>query len=598
MLSRNVCLDINTLKDLIPENDKCLLRRLTDKFLCEIMCDGEFEKACQVLLWSFEVQKRISSVNDAQNNEQISDSLQNAKEKGKNNIPIETTENDNKKLSNSAIDKIVPEKHPEHTDENNLAPSIINGKISTDLAKDSSQVTYPRIKNQQIEMPEDVNISNDQNKFAQIGQSKSIQNDPNKSVQNGLNKSVQNYPNKSVQRLENHVTLISTNVDEKEQIDINGATLDLNKNDLTRVDSTVEGSNTITENEQSGNDKDATGDNSENAANGKVEHAVNNNEKTKNTDVSNKNKTQTVPIDNDQNIYDNAKNTDITGEHIQKNANEDTAINKNEINENNQHQSNTHIISKTDKIDEKNQNQAKAIITTQGNIINKTENTLTDEKANILVKTEESDRIVPDYEKTSAKVSHKASTKDSAISKDPISKPDLSVVTESPSQAVTETTVALEKMEGDNDGHQLPDKDPDQYTNDSENNGDEDEYSRHDYGGNLYESSKTEESNPDIPNTADVPAPKEVVMTQNEKPMEFPARDSFGHESNDIQMIAAFPEQEDSHFFFYFLSIVLILMAGYLIFHNKQKIIALIVEGRHERNRRSHRAGYKKLETK
>jgi hypothetical protein len=58
------------------------------------------------------------------------------------------------------------------------------------------------------------------------------------------------------------------------------------------------------------------------------------------------------------------------------------------------------------------------------------------------------------------------------------------------------------------------------------------------------------------------------------------------------------PEQEDSHFFFYFLSIVLILMAGYLVFHNKQKIIALIVEGRHERRRRSHGAGYKKLDTK
>lgn len=94
----------------------------------------------------------------------------------------------------------------------------------------------------------------------------------------------------------------------------------------------------------------------------------------------------------------------------------------------------------------------------------------------------------------------------------------------------------------------------------------------------------------------------EAVLLPNDFPGNYAdflnSRSNIRRNPDDIQMVSTFPEQEDSHFFFYFLSIVLILMAGYLIFHNKQKIIALIVEGRHERRRRSHGAGYKKLETK
>lgn len=59
-----------------------------------------------------------------------------------------------------------------------------------------------------------------------------------------------------------------------------------------------------------------------------------------------------------------------------------------------------------------------------------------------------------------------------------------------------------------------------------------------------------------------------------------------------------FPEEEDSHFFAYFLTIVVLCIAGYLVFHNKQKIIALIIEGRHERRRRPNGGGYKRLDNK
>ncbi|XP_067145518.1 trans-Golgi network integral membrane protein 2-like isoform X2 [Centruroides vittatus] len=62
-------------------------------------------------------------------------------------------------------------------------------------------------------------------------------------------------------------------------------------------------------------------------------------------------------------------------------------------------------------------------------------------------------------------------------------------------------------------------------------------------------------------------------------------------------MGSVFPEEEDSHFFAYFLTIIVLCIAGYLVFHNKQKIIALIIEGRHERRRRPN-GGYKRLDTK
>lgn len=58
-----------------------------------------------------------------------------------------------------------------------------------------------------------------------------------------------------------------------------------------------------------------------------------------------------------------------------------------------------------------------------------------------------------------------------------------------------------------------------------------------------------------------------------------------------------FPEYTDSHFFTYFLTVVVLCIVVYLVFHNKQKIIALIIEGRHERRRRPSTANYKKLDS-
>lgn len=137
--------------------------------------------------------------------------------------------------------------------------------------------------------------------------------------------------------------------------------------------------------------------------------------------------------------------------------------------------------------------------------------------------------------------------------------------------------------EDDAEEHQ-EDKEQDQY-NDTENEGD---YQKADYE-NFNPPTKNREANI-----------KSSISGSSQLSNNY---DSFisprnnGRAPEEVPMIP-FPEQEDSHFFFYFLTVVLIFMAGYLIFHNKQKIIALIVEGRHERRRRSHGAGYKKLETK
>jgi len=143
------------------------------------------------------------------------------------------------------------------------------------------------------------------------------------------------------------------------------------------------------------------------------------------------------------------------------------------------------------------------------------------------------------------------------------------------------TTIAdLEKMEEENEIPDTANKDQDPY------NGNDGFYEHP-------KSKTTDELDDKLPDPG-IENPDEVP-----KYPVFPPRNSIGRSPDDIQVISpGFPEQEDSHFFFYFLSIVLILMAGYLVFHNKQKIIALIVEGRHERRRRSHGVGYKKLETK
>ncbi|XP_049812468.1 trans-Golgi network integral membrane protein 2-like isoform X1 [Schistocerca nitens] len=55
---------------------------------------------------------------------------------------------------------------------------------------------------------------------------------------------------------------------------------------------------------------------------------------------------------------------------------------------------------------------------------------------------------------------------------------------------------------------------------------------------------------------------------------------------------------DDSHFFAYFMTTMVFCIVGYLLFHNKQKILALALEGRSRRGRRRpNTSGYRKLDS-
>lgn len=60
-----------------------------------------------------------------------------------------------------------------------------------------------------------------------------------------------------------------------------------------------------------------------------------------------------------------------------------------------------------------------------------------------------------------------------------------------------------------------------------------------------------------------------------------------------------FVDAEDSHFFAYFMTMIILCILGYLIFHNKQKILALALEGRARKGnrRRPSTSGYRKLDS-
>lgn len=74
---------------------------------------------------------------------------------------------------------------------------------------------------------------------------------------------------------------------------------------------------------------------------------------------------------------------------------------------------------------------------------------------------------------------------------------------------------------------------------------------------------------------------------------------------NGAEIIASDPffQDEDSNFFSYFMCALMICAAIYIVYHNKQKLMALVVEGRRSRSnstrggRRKHRAAYRKLDS-
>ncbi|PSN57551.1 hypothetical protein C0J52_00486 [Blattella germanica] len=101
-----------------------------------------------------------------------------------------------------------------------------------------------------------------------------------------------------------------------------------------------------------------------------------------------------------------------------------------------------------------------------------------------------------------------------------------------------------------------------------------------------------------LPNDPDLKYP------QNENSLK---KESLNDDDDDVEISPnepvipgqKFVNAEDSHFFAYFMTMVILCIIGYLVFHNKQKILALALEGRSRRStrRRPNTSGYRKLDS-
>lgn len=94
---------------------------------------------------------------------------------------------------------------------------------------------------------------------------------------------------------------------------------------------------------------------------------------------------------------------------------------------------------------------------------------------------------------------------------------------------------------------------------------------------------------------------EEVAPNENNKPAQvissLNGNDIYGAEQKISTGGDHFVEVEDSNFFSYFMFISVMFIVGYVVYHNKQKIMALLLEGRRDRNsrRRPNTSSYRKL---
>ncbi|CAL1290523.1 unnamed protein product [Larinioides sclopetarius] len=673
-LSMNVCQDIGALKDSVPENDKSLLKRLTDGFLCDIMCDSEFEKACQVLLWSFEVQKQIASVTNAQELKQPNvlgdgedinvDSNKQSDTIDENGLAGNSVDPENEKMNSEEVKDVnevvghagipeVPERSKLEDIHEKKVDTVTNDKISVleNLAVSSSKNQDLTGTSQFASSVKTLSSVTQQMSSAQVtnldAELKPLEESTkDESNYQNMNKLQSDVPNKEEGNAEGDLLLhvSNTNVNPNEQTqDVTIDTLadrtahdikntladrivqdkkdtDILANGHAQDNSSIPATQNVPVDEENnpGNEiPDETpekGEISKFPISNDLPHEPANEKST--TDAAadlhhdEQNPSNLVNTIDQSKLQSTASNDDnlakkMNSSTINSQAIKDTAIQQivPEVTEDktsitrdetkaDQPQTNS-ILKKVEETQDHTKADAMTndLITDDG-----AKNPSTDEKKpKVAQQKEESSNTIPDTTGTPIIIDEKLPEKSQKLKPTVVNPNGKSVIPSSLTETSTKTAVALEKMEGGSDLRQPPYEETDHY-GDLENT-EGDEYPGVDYGnGGFGEVPKSKASDLDVPSP--ITAAKEIIASHNEKPMDFPSRNAFGQDVNDIQMISSFPEQEDSHFFFYFLSIVLIMMAGYLIFHNKQKIIALIVEGRHERNRRSHRIGYKKLETK
>ncbi|CAL4059543.1 unnamed protein product [Meganyctiphanes norvegica] len=182
----------------------------------------------------------------------------------------------------------------------------------------------------------------------------------------------------------------------------------------------------------------------------------------------------------------------------------------------------------------------------------------------------------------------------------------LSTTTTPASKTTTTPTSSFNVYFGDSSASypQSPDTDYSQYNGDDEN---EPSYNVISEGSVSYEGSVTYEGsgtydydystmeqmgNENVYNEINADALNSVDTASNDN-----ERGTYKHEQQKLN--GEFTDDTDSHFFAYFLTVMVTAIVFYLLFHNKQRIIALIIEGRSSpRSRRSSsgRTRYHKLD--
>lgn len=92
--------------------------------------------------------------------------------------------------------------------------------------------------------------------------------------------------------------------------------------------------------------------------------------------------------------------------------------------------------------------------------------------------------------------------------------------------------------------------------------------------------------------------------TKNKETQQKPNENNLSDENNNVSSDALF-DDTDSNFFSYLMFLMLITIIFYIVYHNKTKVLALVIEGRRDRSgysrngsrRKHHSAEYRKLDS-
>lgn len=93
-----------------------------------------------------------------------------------------------------------------------------------------------------------------------------------------------------------------------------------------------------------------------------------------------------------------------------------------------------------------------------------------------------------------------------------------------------------------------------------------------------------------------------MPFQENKVPLDIQHKDDYVLAENPKENVDPFFSNGDSNFFTYFMLLMLLCIIMYVGYHNKSKVLALVLEGRRGSNsrgggRRKHTAAYRKLDS-